>query len=66
MDTGLFAAQGLEVTLTRTEGSIPQIKDMMAGKYQIATTAIDSAISGSTIDSGGSMMPAAVKPRVTV
>ncbi len=44
MDTGLFAAQGLEVTLTRTEGSMPQITDMMADKYQIATTAIDNIV----------------------
>ncbi|MFN4281721.1 MAG: ABC transporter substrate-binding protein [Alphaproteobacteria bacterium] len=44
METGIFAKHGLEVTLERTEGSMPQIQDMMAGKYDIATTSIDNII----------------------
>ncbi len=44
MDKGIFAKHGLEVTLERTEGSVAQIQNMMAGKYQIATTSIDNII----------------------
>jgi ABC-type nitrate/sulfonate/bicarbonate transport system substrate-binding protein len=44
MDKGLFAKHGLEVKLDRTRGSEAQIKDMMAGKYQIASTSIDNII----------------------
>ena len=44
IDTGIFAKHGLEVTLARTEGSMVQIQDMMAGKYQLATTSIDNII----------------------
>lgn len=43
-DRGLFAAQGLSVTLDATQGSIAQMQNMMAGKYQVASTAIDNVI----------------------
>lgn len=44
IDKGLFAKHGLDVTLARTKGSVAQIKDMMAGKYDIATTAMDNVV----------------------
>jgi ABC-type nitrate/sulfonate/bicarbonate transport system substrate-binding protein len=44
MEHGIFAKHGLEVSLQRTEGSMPQIQDMMAGKYDLATTSIDNII----------------------
>lgn len=44
IDTGIFAKHGLDVSLARTEGSMVQIQDMMADKYQIATTSIDNII----------------------
>jgi len=44
IDQGIFAKHGLDVSLARTEGSMSQIQDMMAGKYQIATTSIDNII----------------------
>lgn len=44
MDKGLFAKHGLDVTLARTKGSKNQIRDMMANKYDIATTAMDNVV----------------------
>jgi ABC-type nitrate/sulfonate/bicarbonate transport system substrate-binding protein len=44
MDRGIFAKHGLEVKLDRTRGSVEQIQNMMADKYQIASTAIDNII----------------------
>lgn len=44
IDKGIFAEHGLDVSLARTEGSMSQIQDMMADKYQIATTSIDNII----------------------
>ena len=44
IDSGIFHRFGLQVSLERTEGSMAQIQDMMAGKYQIATTSIDNII----------------------
>lgn len=44
IDKGIFAKHGLDVSLARTEGSMAQIQDMMADKYQIATTSIDNII----------------------
>lgn len=44
MDKGIFKKHGLEVTLDRTKGSQAQIKDMMSGKYDIASTSIDNII----------------------
>jgi ABC-type nitrate/sulfonate/bicarbonate transport system substrate-binding protein len=43
-DRGLFKKEGLDVTIDQTQGSIAQIRDMMAGKYQIAMTSIDNII----------------------
>lgn len=44
MEAGIFAKHGLDVSITRTEGSMPQIQDMMADRYDIATTSIDNII----------------------
>ena len=44
MDKGIFKKHGLEVKLDRTDGSVAQIQNMMAGKYQLATTSIDNII----------------------
>jgi ABC-type nitrate/sulfonate/bicarbonate transport system substrate-binding protein len=44
IDRGLFAKQGLKVTFDRTKGSREQIRDMMEGKYQFATTAFDNLV----------------------
>ena len=44
IDKGLFAREGLKVTLDRTPGSREQMKDMMEGKYHFATTAFDNII----------------------
>lgn len=44
IDKGIFAKHGLDVSLARTEGSMSQIQDMMADKYQVATTSIDNII----------------------
>jgi ABC-type nitrate/sulfonate/bicarbonate transport system substrate-binding protein len=44
IDKGIFAQHGLDVSLARTEGSMSQIQDMMADKYQVATTSIDNII----------------------
>lgn len=43
-DRGLFAKEGLEIKLDRTTGSTPQMDDIMAGKYPIATTSIDNVV----------------------
>jgi ABC-type nitrate/sulfonate/bicarbonate transport system substrate-binding protein len=43
-DKGFFNKEGLEVKLDRTQGSIQQIQNMMADKYQIASTSIDNII----------------------
>lgn len=43
-DRGLFAAEGLIVRLDRTPGSVAQMRNLMAGKYQLATTAADNIV----------------------
>src|SRR4051812_2284525 len=43
-DAGLFAREGLEIRLASTKGSIPQMQNMMAGKYQLAATSIDNVM----------------------
>jgi ABC-type nitrate/sulfonate/bicarbonate transport system substrate-binding protein len=43
-DRGVFKKEGLKVTLEPTRGSKKQIADIMAGKYQFATTAIGNII----------------------
>jgi ABC-type nitrate/sulfonate/bicarbonate transport system substrate-binding protein len=44
IDRGLFEKQGLKVTLDRTPNSKEQIANLMAGKYQFATTAFDNIV----------------------
>ena len=44
IDKGLFAKQGLNVTLDVTPGSREQMQNMMSGKYHFATTAFDNII----------------------
>jgi ABC-type nitrate/sulfonate/bicarbonate transport system substrate-binding protein len=44
MDKGLFKKEGLDVKLDRTHGSVVQMQNMMAGKYQVASTSIDNII----------------------
>ena len=41
-ERGLFAREGLAVTVHATHGAIPQMLDTMAGKYHIASTAMDN------------------------
>jgi ABC-type nitrate/sulfonate/bicarbonate transport system substrate-binding protein len=43
-ERGLFAREGLEITLAATKGSIPQMQNMMAGKYQLAATSVDNVM----------------------
>jgi ABC-type nitrate/sulfonate/bicarbonate transport system substrate-binding protein len=43
-DRGLFAKEGLDIKLDATQGSIAQMQNLMAGKYQIASTSIDNVI----------------------
>lgn len=44
MDNGLFKKEGLDIKLDRTKGSVAQMKNLMAGKYQLASTSIDNII----------------------
>ncbi len=44
IDRGLFAKEGLKVTLDRTPNSKEQIANLMADKYQFATTAFDNIV----------------------
>jgi ABC-type nitrate/sulfonate/bicarbonate transport system substrate-binding protein len=44
IDQGLFKKEGLEVKLDRTAGSVAQMQNLMAGKYQIASTSIDNVV----------------------
>ena len=44
IDKGLFAREGLKVVLDVTPGSREQMQNMMAGKYQFATTAFDNIV----------------------
>ncbi len=43
-DLGLFEKNGLKVIRETTKGSKPQMKDMMDGKYHIASTAFDNIV----------------------
>jgi ABC-type nitrate/sulfonate/bicarbonate transport system substrate-binding protein len=43
-DRGLFARENLDITFDSTKGSIPQMRNMMAGTYQLAATSIDNVI----------------------
>lgn len=44
MDKGLFAKQGLDIKQDITKGSVAEIRNMMAGKYQIGSTSFDNSI----------------------
>lgn len=44
MDKGLFAKQGLDIKQDITKGSVAEIKNIMAGKYQIGSTSFDNSI----------------------
>lgn len=44
MDKGMFAKEGLELTLDRTQGSKALYENMMAGKYQVGSAAIDNTV----------------------
>lgn len=44
VDKGFFQKEGLSVALDQTEGSAPQIKDTMDGKYQFITSAFDNIV----------------------
>jgi hypothetical protein len=44
IDLGFFEKEGLKVSLDRTPGSLEQIRDLMSGKYQFATTAFDNIV----------------------
>jgi ABC-type nitrate/sulfonate/bicarbonate transport system substrate-binding protein len=44
IDQGLFKKEGLDVKLDRTSGSVAQMQNMMAGKYQVASSSIDNLI----------------------
>jgi ABC-type nitrate/sulfonate/bicarbonate transport system substrate-binding protein len=43
-DKGFFAAQGLEVRITPTPGSVYQMQNLAAGKFDIAFSTIDNVI----------------------
>jgi ABC-type nitrate/sulfonate/bicarbonate transport system substrate-binding protein len=44
LDRGMFEKNGLKVKLDQTSGSKQQMADLMAGKYQFATTAYDNIV----------------------
>jgi ABC-type nitrate/sulfonate/bicarbonate transport system substrate-binding protein len=43
-DTGLFAAEGLAVRIVPTAGSVAQMSDFAAGRFEIAMTAFDNIV----------------------
>jgi ABC-type nitrate/sulfonate/bicarbonate transport system substrate-binding protein len=43
-DKGFFAKEGLKVSQSVTSGSVEQVKDLFAGKYQIISTVIDNVV----------------------
>jgi ABC-type nitrate/sulfonate/bicarbonate transport system substrate-binding protein len=44
LDKGIFAKEGLAVTLDKTAGSKDQMQDVMSGKYEFVTTAFDNIV----------------------
>src|SRR3954469_24221218 len=44
IDKGFFLKEGLKVTQDVTPGSKEQMQDIMAGKYQFASTAFDNIV----------------------
>jgi ABC-type nitrate/sulfonate/bicarbonate transport system substrate-binding protein len=43
-EKGFFAKEGLDVTLSVTNGSVEQVKDMMSGKAQFISSAFDNIV----------------------
>jgi ABC-type nitrate/sulfonate/bicarbonate transport system substrate-binding protein len=43
-EKGLFAKEGLKVTLSVTPGSVEQVKDLLSGKAQIISSAFDNIV----------------------
>jgi ABC-type nitrate/sulfonate/bicarbonate transport system substrate-binding protein len=43
-EKGFFAKEGLKVSLAVTQGSVEQVKDTLAGKYEIMSTAFDNIV----------------------
>jgi ABC-type nitrate/sulfonate/bicarbonate transport system substrate-binding protein len=43
-DKGYFAQDGIKVTLTPTPGSVYQLTNLIAGKFDIGTTSVDNVI----------------------
>jgi ABC-type nitrate/sulfonate/bicarbonate transport system substrate-binding protein len=43
-EKGFFAQQGLSVDFQQTRGSVAQFQDLMAGKFQIASTLLDNVV----------------------
>ncbi|HXF52765.1 MAG TPA: ABC transporter substrate-binding protein [Hyphomicrobiaceae bacterium] len=44
IDKGFFEKEGLKVTADQTRGSKQQMQDLMAGKYQFASTSFDNVV----------------------
>src|SRR3989337_2239424 len=44
IDKGFFEKEGLKVTADQTKGSKQQMQDLMAGKYQFASTSFDNVV----------------------
>jgi len=44
VDDGFFAMEGLDVTPEVTRGSVAEMQDLMSGKYQFGSTAMDNII----------------------
>ena len=43
-EKGFFMKEGLKVSLAVTQGSVEQVKDTLAGKYEIMSTAFDNIV----------------------
>lgn len=43
-DRGLFAKEGLSVTLATTSGSVQEVRDLLSGKFQIMSSAFDNIV----------------------
>ncbi|MYA61676.1 MAG: PhnD/SsuA/transferrin family substrate-binding protein, partial [Dehalococcoidia bacterium] len=71
---GLFEAQGLEVEVTRTPSSTEQMRGLIQGRWQIASTAFDNVLAWSEREgpevvavaraSSGVNLPVYVRPEI--
>jgi ABC-type nitrate/sulfonate/bicarbonate transport system substrate-binding protein len=64
---GFFAAEGLEVTVSRTANSMDQMRDLSKGTYQVASTAFDNVLGwsgreGAELIAVGQIIDTAVLP----